>query len=201
MNGVFDYDANIPKNPYGGHKVWGGSALVDNDIVVTGVMGFEADHARPTQPTDSYSILAAYTRSAPGGLADANGQNYDVSGNIQWGIVAQRYSSGAVTVGFGTCQWAWALDSTHDRGTATTSVAARQFTVNLLRDLGADPQTLMSGVTLQPQNSLDEYGLNPDDDPPLPSEPTSVVFGEDGSAYTPYILLSGQLHQVEVALN
>lgn len=162
MNGVYDYDAVIPKNPYGGIKVWGGSSLVDGDLTLTRVIGFEADHMFPTQPGVSAKILAAYTRSAPGGLSDANGENYNVAGNIEWGIVSQRYKSGAVTVGFGTCQWSWLLDSTHDRGQGNeVSLSAQQFTANLLKDLGASPGTLMPGLVNRPANSLDEYGLVP----------------------------------------
>ena len=162
MNGVYDYDVTIPKNPYGGLKVWGGSSLVDSDLALTRVLGFEADHFFPTQPQTSAKILAAYTRSAPGGLSDANGQNYNVAGNIEWGIVSQRYASGAVTIGFGTCQWAWLLDNNHDRGQSNElNVAASQFTLNLFRDLGAVPATPQPWLTVRPANSLDEYGLIP----------------------------------------
>jgi hypothetical protein len=201
MNGVFDYDAVIPKNPYGGLKVWGGSNLVDSDITLVGVMGFEADHTHPTQPAGSYSYLAAYTRAAPGGLSDTNGQNYDVAGNIRWGIVAQRYSSGALTVGFGTCQWGWTLDGTHDRGTGITpSLDAQIFTVNLLNDLGVSPQTLMSGILLRERTPLDEYGQIPVD-PEEPEEPegplTDTFFTFDGTALTAYILRGGELIQLD----
>jgi hypothetical protein len=197
MNGVFDYDANVPKNPYGGLKVWGGSALVDNDIILTSAIGFEADHTHPTQPEGSYSILASYTRVADGGLSDANGQNYNVSGNIRWGIVAQRFTSGALTIGFGTCQWSWTLDNTHDRGTTITSQNAQIFTVNLLNDLGAAPHTLMSGIILQPRNSLDDYGRIPVVTPPPPE--TAKFYLEDGTEVTPYILLvTGELVPLEV---
>ena len=163
MNGVYDYDAVIPQNPYGGHKVWGGSNLVDQPVTMLRALGFEADHIFPTQPEVSAKILAAYTRSAPGGLADANGELYNVPGNIEWGIVSQRYAGGGLTVGFGTCQWAWTLDGQHDRGIGELgiNIDAQKFTVNLLRDMGADPGTLMSGITLQAKNSLDEYGLDP----------------------------------------
>jgi hypothetical protein len=65
-------------------------------------------------------------------------------------------------VGFGTCQWAWALDSVHDRSnTSPVNTAAQQFTVNLLRDLGAAPATLMSGMTLSAPAALDAYGTTP----------------------------------------
>jgi hypothetical protein len=193
MNGVFDYDAVIPKNPYGGLKVWGGSSLVDSDITLVGAIGFEADHARPTQPAGSYSILAAYTRAAPGGLSDSNGENYNVPGNIVWGIVAQRYSSGALTVGFGTCQWAWTLDGTHDRGTENTSTAARQFTVNLLNDMGAPPQSLMSGLFIQPATPLNEYGVNPEVEPPEQPTNNDQFELDDGRGFKPYIFKGGQL--------
>lgn len=199
MNGVFDYDPVIPQNPYGGLKVWGGSSLVDSDITVTGVLGFEADHKRPTQPEGSYTVLAAYTRSAPGGLSDANGQNYDIAGNIQWGIVAQRYSSGALTIGFGTCQWSWALDGMHDRGSAATSLPAQIFTVNLLNDLGASPNTLMSGILLRERTPLDEYGLIPVD-PEIPPDPTPLdqtFYTFDGTALTAYVLRAGVLVKLE----
>lgn len=194
MNGVYDYDAIIPKNPYGGLKVWGGSSLVDTDITLVGALGFEADNAHPTQPAGSYSILAAYTRSAPGGLSDVNGQNYNVAGNVTWGIVAQRYSSGALTVGFGTCQWAWTLDNTHDRGTTVTSLSAQQFTVNLLNDLGAAPQSLMTGILLREITPLDEYGVNPQVvAPPEPPAPDNLIYLGDGRALKPYLFKGGEL--------
>ena len=189
MNGVYDYDAVIPKNPYGGLKVWGGSSLVDSDITLVGALGFEADHKHPTQPAESVRILASYTRSAPGGLSDANGENYNVPGNIEWGIVSQRYASGGLTVGFGTCQWSWTLDGTHDRGSTVVSPAAQQFTVNLLRDLGAEPATVTSGVTLQPVNSLDEYGL-------IPPASVSGTFTSDGRPILTYAKVGGVIIQI-----
>ncbi len=197
MNGVYDYDATITKNPYGGLKVWGNTSLADNNITLVGAMGFEADHKHPTQPNGSYSFLASYTRSAPGGLSDANGQNYDVPGNINWGVVAQRYSSGAVTIGFGTCQWAWTLDGTHDRGTTAVSTAAQQFTVNVLNDLGAPPQTLMGGMTLQELTPLDDYGRIPDSEEP--TEPVATQFFlEDGTPMEAYYKSSTGIVPLEI---
>lgn len=200
MNGVYDFDVIIPQNPYGGLPVWGGSSLVDNDVTLVKVLGFEADHAVPTQPVGSYSFLATYTRDAPGGLSDSNGQNYNVPGNIVWGIVAQRFASGALTVGFGTCQWSWALDNVHDRGVGTpASLAAQTFTINLLNDLGAQPQSIMSGVDLRDPTPLDEYGVNPDTEPPE-QEVNHVFYLEDGTVLEPFILLGSTLVRLEVHL-
>lgn len=185
MNGVYDYDATIVSSPYGGHKVWGGTSLNDQPVTIQKVLGFEADHARPTQPVESVRLLATYTRAAPGGLADANGERYDVAGEINWGIVFQRYAGGGATVGFGTCQWSWGLDLQHDRGPAPVSLQAQQFTVNLLRDLGAPPQTLMSGLAARAATPLDQYavvpgGTVPDPEPdPDPEEPQLPVISGD----------------------
>jgi hypothetical protein len=162
MNGVYDYNAIIP---WSNHKVWWGSPLHDlpmETLTVDQVIGFEADHIKQVGPDESFRVLARYTRSAPGGLSDANGQNYNVPGNIEWGIASRRFDSGAVTVGFGTCQWAWSLDATHDRGFgAQVNTSARQFTVNLFKDLGATPATLMAGLVVRPVTPLSEYGLIP----------------------------------------
>lgn len=196
MNGIYDYDAIIP---WSNHKVWWGSPLHDlpmTSLNVQGAMGFEADHMRPQGPEASYRILANYTRSAPGGLSDVNGQRYDVPGNIEWGIVSRRVASGGVTVGFGTCQWAWSLDVTHDRGAAVSAnQSARQFTVNLFNDLGAAPATLMAGLTVSEPNSLDEYGVIPGS-----IDPTTGWTDSNGNPMIAYMLLDDELVEITTGL-
>jgi hypothetical protein len=49
----------------------------------------------------------------------------------------QQHPSGAVTVGFGTVQWAWG-SSVHNRQATVPSQDARQATLNLLTDAGAE---------------------------------------------------------------
>lgn len=163
MNGVFDHEIIVPKNPYGGHVVWGGTSLNDADITFLGALGFEADSVRATQPTDSVRMLAAYSRNIDGAYADNNGETYNNDGVLNWGVVSQRYSGGGLTIGFGTCQWSWLLDDVHLRGTGDeVSLDAQQFVVNLLNDLGAAPQTLPLFLNLFPMNELDAYGLDPE---------------------------------------
>jgi hypothetical protein len=179
MNGVYDYNATVPSNPYGGLPQWGMSSLVDADIVFLEALGFEADHVHPTQPIGSYVYLARYTRTAPGGLSDANGERYDVQGNIEWGIVSQRYRSGAITIGFGTCQWSWLLSNKHDRGLGNAeSREAQQFILNILRDLGAEPGSKQANLTLGVVNSPDAYGQVPQDYPML------ILSNKDGDLVT-----------------
>ena len=201
MNGIHDYDATIVSNPYGGHRVWGGTSLQDGAITLQQVIGFEADTVRPTQPTESVKLLASYLRNVDGAYADDNGQNYTGNGSITWGIVSQRYASGGLTVGFGTCQWAWALDGTHDRGAGTTpSSDAQQFTLNLLADLGASPETPQADLTVPaPLASLDAYGATPGSDPdpdPDPDPPTGTYWiarDYTGTILAPQMLIGGEL--------
>lgn len=197
MNGVFDFDAVIP---WSSHKVWWASPLHDlpmASLTVNKVIGFEADHVTQVGPDESFRILASYTRAASGGLSDVNGQRYDIPGDIRWGIASRRVASGAVTVGFGTCQWAWSLDTSHERGTdAPANPSARQFTINLLNDLGAAPATLMAGRTLLTPNSLDEYGMIPGEVPSTQSRWRD----SNGTAITPYMLIDDALEEIITVL-
>lgn len=162
MNGVNDKTAVLSTAAsYASHPVWRNSALVSANQTLTGVVGFEADSMLPVQKAPHAVILAAQNFNVDGSYANDNGQTYDGNGTLNWGIISQRYNSGAVVVGFGTCQWAWALDAVHDRLQVGTNAAVQQFMVNLLRDLGADPATLMSGMTLSVAESLDAYGTTP----------------------------------------
>ena len=61
-----------------------------------------------------------------------------------------RSSNGGLVFGAGTVQWAWGLDSHHDRTSTQTNSspdpAMQQATVNLLADMGAQPSTLQAGL-------------------------------------------------------
>ncbi|HXH28818.1 MAG TPA: N,N-dimethylformamidase beta subunit family domain-containing protein, partial [Candidatus Polarisedimenticolia bacterium] len=57
-----------------------------------------------------------------------------------------RHPSGALVFGAGTVQWSWGLDSNHDRGSEPENVDMQQATVNLLADMGAQPETLQANL-------------------------------------------------------
>ena len=69
------------------------------------------------------------------------------TGTATHNLTLYRHSSGALVFGAGTVQWSWGLDSSHDRGVATTSQPMQQATVNVLADMGVQPATLQSGLT------------------------------------------------------
>ena len=60
-------------------------------------------------------------------------------------LTLYRAPSGALVFGAGTVQWTWGLDSANPSG--NTDTAMQQATVNLFADMGAQPATLISGLT------------------------------------------------------
>lgn len=164
MNGVHDHAAVFDHTAdYASHPFWRETAVANGSTVtVQGIIGFEADEMAPMQPAPSTAVLAAHTININGSRADDNGASYNGNGDLAWGVVSQRYASGAVVVGFGTCQWAWGLDNVHDRGSAYATPALRQATLNLFTDLGATPATVNADLTAATAvASLDVYGLVP----------------------------------------
>lgn len=142
---------------YASHPFWRNTSVASgSDVTVGQIVGFEADEMLPTR-TGSVT-LASQTYSINGFRADSDGANYTGNGSLNWGVVSQRWPSGATVVGFGTVQWAWGLDDTHDRGSAVANTTMRQATYNLLRDLGAKPDTPQSGLTLSDPQALSNYG-------------------------------------------
>lgn len=72
-------------------------------------------------------------------------------GTANHALTLYKHSSGALVFGAGTIQWAWGLDSNHDRGSQPPSNVMQQATVNLFADMGVQPQTLQVGlVTASP---------------------------------------------------
>src|SRR4051812_4621862 len=71
------------------------------------------------------------------------------AGTAPHSLTLYRHNSGALVFGAGTVQWAWGLDSDHDRGGPEAHVpdqAMQQGTVNLLADMGAQPASLQAGA-------------------------------------------------------
>lgn len=164
MNGVSDNNVTLDHTAgYATHPFWRGTDVATGtSVAVQGIVGFEADEIAPTQPAESTAVLAQYTFNIDGARADDNGESYNGNGDLNWGVVSQRYASGAVVVGFGTCQWAWGLDNTHDRGGGYANTTIQQATLNLFADLGAEPVTTSAWLTAPtPLATLDSYGLIP----------------------------------------
>jgi methionine-rich copper-binding protein CopC len=110
-----------------------------------GTLGYEWDEdldngARPA----GVVRMSTATATVPEKLQDY-GSIYG-NGTATHHLTLYRASSGALVFGAGTVQWAWGLDSNHDRGSAAVDTRMQQATVNLLADMSAQPATLRSGL-------------------------------------------------------
>ena len=112
-----------------------------------GTLGYEWDEdvhnaSRPAGLID----LSSTTVEAPQKLLDY-GSSYG-AGMATHHLTLYRAPSGALVFGAGTVQWSWGLDADHDfeGGPETGDVRMQQATENLFADMGAQPQTLQSGL-------------------------------------------------------
>ncbi len=107
-------------------------------------VGYESDEDLDNGSRPAGLIrLSTTTGPAPEYLQDFG--NTVTPGTTTHHMTLYRAPSGALVFGAGTIQWAWGLD---DRTTTATACAAdvrmQQATVNLLADMGAQPDTLMT---------------------------------------------------------
>ncbi|MGH2975094.1 MAG: N,N-dimethylformamidase beta subunit family domain-containing protein, partial [Solirubrobacterales bacterium] len=89
--------------------------------------------------------LSSTTVTVPERLLDY-GSNYG-PGTVTHHLTLYRAPSGALVFGAGTVQWSWGLDPHHDRGgSSTADPRMQQATVNLLADMGTQPETLQEDL-------------------------------------------------------
>ncbi len=90
-----------------------------------GTLGFEWDWEQP-----------AFQTSYPLGRVTMSKTSFD--GHIHL-ISLYKTSNGALIFGAGSVQWAWGLDANHDRGIDPADLSMQQATINLLADMGVQP--------------------------------------------------------------
>jgi hypothetical protein len=111
----------------------------------TGVLGYEwdtdADNGfRPAGLMD----LSSTTSTSAEDFTDYGGTT-QLNSTATHHLTLYRAPSGALVFGAGTVQWSWGLDNGGDGG--NTDTAMQQATVNLFADMGAQPASLMPGLT------------------------------------------------------
>lgn len=92
--------------------------------------------------------LSTTTGPTPEYLTDYG--NTVVSGTTTHHLTLYRAASGALVFSAGSVQWTWGLDAEHDSSYAPEPADRRmqQAQVNLLADMGAQPRSLSSDLTL-----------------------------------------------------
>ena len=120
----------------------GQSTTLDQGV---GALGYEwdvdADNGfRPAGLMD----LSSTTSTSAEDFTDYGGTT-QLNSTATHHLTLYRAPSGALVFGAGTVQWSWGLDNGGDGG--NTDTAMQQATVNLFADMGAQPASLMSGLT------------------------------------------------------
>ena len=113
--------------------------------VGTNVVGYEWDEDLDNGHRPPGSFRVSQTAGSGDRLTD-QGSSY-AQGQATHSMTMYKAPSGALVFGAGTIQWAWGLDGNHDRGSAAPDTAAQQATVNLLADMGAQPDTIRPGLS------------------------------------------------------
>ena len=142
-----------------------------------GTLGYEWDEAPENSVRPAGLVpLSSTTRSGVQVLQDF-GSTYG-TGTATHQMTLYRAPSGALVFGAGTIQWSWGLDGNHDRGGSTPDPRMQQATVNLLADMGAQPDTL--------QGDLAPATASTDTDPPssVISSPLDGANVESGQPVT-----------------
>src|SRR6478735_1325551 len=133
-------------------RFWRGTTVASQAAGATatlgsGTVGYEWDEDADNGFRPPGLIRLSTTQATGVQVLQDYGSTYG-AGNATHSLTLYRAASGALVFGGGTTQWSWGLDSTHDRGNGAASVPMKQATVNLFADMGAQPATLQSGLTL-----------------------------------------------------
>ncbi len=75
------------------------------------------------------------------------------NGTSTHALTLYRAESGALVFGAGTVYWAWGLDDNHDLEQTPVDPNVQQAMVNLLADMGVQPDTLMASLVLASQST------------------------------------------------
>jgi len=134
-------------------RFWRGTSVASQpsgstDIMPAGTLGYEWDAPIDNgfQPPGLIRLSHA-TYSITGDFLLDEGVTYG-SGSATHSLVLYRARSGALVFGAGSVQWSWGLDDTHDNSGTQTDASMRQAMLNLFADMGVQPQTIQSGLTL-----------------------------------------------------
>ena len=111
-----------------------------------GTLGYEWDEDPDNgwRPAGAFRLSSTTVTGAP--VLQDYGSTYN-DGTARHNMTLYRAPSGARVFGAGTVQWSWGLDSNHDRGSAAADGRMQQATVNLLADMGSQPDSLQTGLT------------------------------------------------------
>jgi hypothetical protein len=149
MNGL-RYDPLTVPSPYRSPRLWRGISSWATPTP-DGVLGMEWDTVPDNgkQPPGLIQLSQSTESTTNQAVTDLDGAGVTFgAGSPTHAITLYRAASGALVFGAGMTQWSWALDPQHSRQSMPVDPRIQQATVNLFADMGAQPRTIQSGLTL-----------------------------------------------------
>lgn len=194
-NGPFSAAAQVPAT-YAGSPYWRNTAVA---VLTSGqtytvlptvafTVGYEWDYLKTAETTTPANLVMLARRdiTLTSQAASDNGDTYSGSGTFGWGVSLYRAASGALVFCAGSWRWTIALSrfrlSTLDANGAV-DLAVQQATVNLLRDMGLPPVTLLDAVRNNTTALVDPGAVQPASAYGLSSGPAWSLWS--GSAEVP----------------
>jgi Domain of unknown function (DUF4082)/Fibronectin type III domain/Bacterial Ig domain len=118
-----------------------------------GTLGYEWDEDVDNgfRPAGEFDLSSTTVGELQSFIDYGSTLNYDATGTHH--LTLYRAASGALVFGAGTVQWSWGLENADaweepntDPGRHPPDPNMEQFTVNLLSEMGAQPETLIAGL-------------------------------------------------------
>lgn len=145
-------DIKVPSQ-YSALRMWRGTAVASlgagQSVTLGaghGTLGYEWDVEPDNgfRPTGLFDLSS--TTSSTAQVFNDYGSAVTDNQTATHHLSLYRAPSGALVFGAGTVQWAWGLDANNPSG-GVVDRTMQQATVNLLADMGAQPATLIAGLT------------------------------------------------------
>ncbi len=140
--GEFGGALDVPAG-YAGLRVWRDTGIGPGGAqdLAAGLLGYEWN----TSPEDEYrppGLIKLSETTIPWGAILVDQGNRTEPGEATHNLTLYRAPSGALVFGAGTVFWSWGLSDHHDSspyGANIENAALKQFTLNLLADMGIQP--------------------------------------------------------------
>ena len=154
-------DAITVSYPYSLDRLWRNTSVASlqpgqSYTMQTGTLGYEwdSDPNNAVRPPGEIDMSSTTVQINNGTLLEDYGNIYG-NGTATHSLTEYRDpESGALVFGAGTVQWSWGLGTVHADLTTAEDPVMEQATVNLLADMGVQPQTLQSDLVAATQSSV-----------------------------------------------
>jgi hypothetical protein len=156
----YRHDAITISQAYGKMRMWRNTSVANLPAGGTatfqlGTLGYEwnVDEDNGFRPPGMIDLSSTTINITDGTYLLDNGNTYG-NGTATHSMTMYRDpASNALVFSSGTVQWSWGLNTVHVEAPTTEDVRMQQATVNLLADLGAQPQTLQGNLVLATASS------------------------------------------------